>query len=54
MSAFSVNPVKQVATANMKVVMPKLEWIGMRYALNAAVAPSQHSKIKKLKNPTAN
>lgn len=52
--ASSVSPVRQVATASMKVVMPNEAWIGTRLALNAAVALSQHSKIKKLKKPTTN
>jgi hypothetical protein len=52
--AFSVSPVRQVATASMNVVMPNVAWIGTNEARKAAVAPSQHSKIRKLKKPTIN
>lgn len=51
---FSVRPVRQVAMASINVVIPKEAWIGTKDALNAAVAPSQQSSIKKLKNPTTN
>lgn len=50
----SVRPVRQAATANMNVVRPKEAWIGTSAALKAAVAPSQHNKTRKLKNPTIN
>jgi hypothetical protein len=53
-NTFSVSPVRHAAMANMNVVRPKEAWIGTRDALNPAVAPSQHSKIKKLKKPTTN
>lgn len=52
--AFSVNPVQAVATAKMKVVMPKVEWMGTRLALKEAVADSQHKSSRKLKKPTTN
>lgn len=52
--AFCVNPVKHVATASINVVVPKLACIGTSDARKAAVAPSQHSKTRKLKNPTTN
>lgn len=51
---FSVNPVTAAAIASMKVVSPNDAWIGTRAALNPAVAPSQHSRIRKLKKPTTN
>ena len=37
-----------------KVVIPKVEWMGTRLALKEAVADSQQSNSKKLKNPTMN
>ena len=49
-----MRPVKHVAIASINVVIPNVEWIGTKNDLNAAVAPSQQSKIKKLKNPTTN
>lgn len=52
--AFSVSPVRQVATASMNVVMPNVACIGTNEARKAAVAPSQHSRIRKLKKPTTN
>ena len=52
--AFSVNPVKHVAIANIKVVRPNAAWMGTRAARNAAVALSQHRRTKKLKKPTTN
>lgn len=52
--AFSVRPVKHVAMANMKVVKPNEAWMGTIDALNAAVAPSQHRRIRKLKKPKTN
>lgn len=51
---FSVNPVTAAAIANIKVVSPKDACIGTSAALNPAVAPSQHNRIKKLKKPTTN
>ena len=53
-NAFSVRPLQQVATAMTKVVIPKVEWMGTRLALKEAVADSQQSNSKKLKNPTMN
>lgn len=53
-TAFSVSPVTAAAIARIKVVKPNEAWIGTNAALKPAVAPSQHSKIKKLKNPTTN
>ena len=52
--AFSVSPVQAVATARTKVVSPKALWMGTRLALKAAVADSQQSSSKKLKNPAMN
>jgi hypothetical protein len=52
--AFSVSPVRQVATASMNVVMPNVAWIGTSEARKAAVDPSQHSRMRKLKKPTTN
>lgn len=49
-----MSPVRQVATASMNVVMPNVAWIGTNEARKAAVAPSQHSRIRKLKKPTTN
>lgn len=51
---FWVRPVTQVAMAIMRVTTPKEAWTGTNAARNAAVAPSQHSRIMKLKNPTTN
>lgn len=51
---FWVRPVTQVAMAIMRVTTPKEAWTGTKAARNAAVAPSQHSRIMKLKNPTTN
>lgn len=51
---FSVNPVTAAAIANIKVVSPKDAWIGTSAVLNPAVAPSQHNRIRKLKNPITN
>lgn len=53
-NTFSVIPVRQAAIANINVVSPNDAWIGTKDALNAAVAPSQHNRTKKLKNPTTN
>jgi hypothetical protein len=53
-NAFSVNPEQAVATAKMKVVTPKVEWMGTKLALNEAVADSQQSNNRKLKKPTTN
>ena len=52
--AFSVRPATAVATANRKVVVPKVEWIGTRAALKLAVADSQQSSRRKLNTPTRN
>lgn len=52
--AFSVNPVKHVAIASIKVVRPNAAWMGTRAARNEAVALSQHRRTKKLKKPTTN
>lgn len=49
-----MRPVTQVAMAIMRVTTPKEAWTGTNAARNAAVAPSQHSRIMKLKNPTTN
>ena len=51
---FSVSPVRQVATARKKVVMPKLLCTGTRAARNEAVAVSQHSRNRNEKKPTTN
>lgn len=51
---FWVKPVKHVATASIKMVVPKEAWIGTNAVLHAAVAPSQHNSTKKLKNPNTN
>lgn len=51
---FSVNPVRHVATASMKVRIPKVAWMGTREARNPAVAFSQQSRMRKLKKPTTN
>ncbi len=53
-NAFSVRPVQAVAAAMTNVVIPNVEWMGTRAALNEAVADSQHKSNKKLKNPTMN
>lgn len=50
--AFSVNPVRVVATAMRKVTNPKVAWTGTSAALRAAVLASQHNRIRKLKKPT--
>lgn len=52
--AFSVKPVTAAAMANMNVVNPNEACIGTKDALNPAVAPSQHRRTRKLKNPTTN
>lgn len=51
---FSVSPVRQDAMANIKVVNPNEACIGTSDARKAAVAPSQHRRSRKLKNPTIN
>ena len=43
-----------MAMARTKVVRPKAEWIGTRLARKAAVADSQQSSNRKLKNPAMN
>lgn len=53
-NAFSVNPVRVVATAIKKVTKPKVAWTGTRAARRAAVRASQHNRIRKLKKPTTN
>ena len=52
--AFSVMPVREVAMAIRKVTSPKVACTGTKAALSAAVLASQHSRIRKLKNPTTN
>lgn len=49
-----VRPVRHVAIASMKIVVPKDACIGTKAALHAAVAPSQHNSTRKLKNPKTN
>ena len=52
--AVSVNPTTAVTQAMIKVMIPKVECVGTSEARHAAVPPSQHNRIKKLKNPITN
>ena len=53
-NAFSVSPVTAVAMARRKVTVPTLECRGTREERNLAVESLQHSRRRKLKNPTRN
>ena len=47
-------PAIAVAMANMKVVVPMLEWMGSMAALSLEEADWQQRRIRKLMTPTAN